>query len=203
MEISNSAQVIEFVLSLLLGIGFGIFYDIVRVIRRRIPFLGSALDFILPLAIAIGMLLFALYAGGGILRIFMLAAVVLGAAMYFAMLSPLILGVLFLFADLINSIICLLLTPIKFLFDFLWNFSKKLFHLLEKYYKMILRLLTEFIGRDRIRNEAFIHLDQAGDSGVRRICYDNVADSAIQNYGGRDAKSAVAGTGRGSKRGKH
>ena len=72
-----------------LGTALGLVYDLFRILRRRVrlPLLGSALDLLFWALVTAGLFLYAIAAGGGQLRIYMVLALFLGAVVYFLALS--------------------------------------------------------------------------------------------------------------------
>ena len=63
-----------------LGTALGLVYDLFRILRRRVrlPLLGSALDLLFWALVTAGLFLYAIAAGGGQLRIYMVLALFLG-----------------------------------------------------------------------------------------------------------------------------
>ena len=73
-------QALTFAGAAILGMGAGLVYDLMRVLRRRLrlPLLGPVLDFLFWLLLTAALFVYAV-ATGGRLRIFMVIAVGLGA----------------------------------------------------------------------------------------------------------------------------
>ncbi|MBQ7870777.1 MAG: spore cortex biosynthesis protein YabQ [Oscillospiraceae bacterium] len=88
MEQPLGTQALQFLLSLGLGLGFGLLYDLFRGLRRNCRWLTHLLDLCFALLWLCGSLLLALYAGGGAYRIFMLLGTVLGFALWLRLCSP-------------------------------------------------------------------------------------------------------------------
>ena len=67
-----------------LGTALGLVYDLFRILRRRVrlPLLGSALDLLFWALVTAGLFLYAIAAGGGQLRIYMVLALFLGCLLY-------------------------------------------------------------------------------------------------------------------------
>lgn len=89
MELPVSVQLRELLLALGSGAALGLLNDLLRPLRRGR--LSAALsDLFLCLAALIGLLLFAVYAGRGQLRLFALAAMGLGGGLWLRCCSPLL-----------------------------------------------------------------------------------------------------------------
>lgn len=91
MELPIALQGSQFLLAALLGLIYGLCYDLLRGLRRNAKPLTHPSDLIYGLVCLLGNLLFAFYVGRGEYRIFMLPATVSGAAIYFFCLSRLLL----------------------------------------------------------------------------------------------------------------
>ena len=91
MELPVTLQAAEFAASMLLGLALGVFYDALRALRRLRARLTLPLDVLFALTLAAALLLFALYPGRGLFRLFAFAALALGAGLYFLTLSPILL----------------------------------------------------------------------------------------------------------------
>ena len=87
MELPLSLQGVQFLLSALVGLAYGIHYDILRGLRRTLPAAKHLLDFWFALTFLIGNLLLALYVGNGEYRIFMLLGTALTMVVYFVTIS--------------------------------------------------------------------------------------------------------------------
>ena len=87
MELPVTLQAAEFAASMLLGLALGVFYDALRALRRLRARLTLPLDVLFALTLAAALLLFALYPGRGLFRLFAFAALALGAGLYFLTLS--------------------------------------------------------------------------------------------------------------------
>ena len=90
MEISVSGQAAALAGAFALGVGVGLAYDLIRIPRAyvRIHLLGTVLDFLFWLAVTAALFLYAINAGNGEVRIFMVAALFGGALFYFLLFSP-------------------------------------------------------------------------------------------------------------------
>ena len=113
MGIDLAEQARTFLGAAVLGMGLGLVYDIFRVLRRRLdlPLLGALLDLTFWALTAGGLLGYAL-ASGGRLRLYMAAALFLGAVLYFLLLSPPALLAVGLAADAAALLLRLLLLPL-------------------------------------------------------------------------------------------
>jgi len=83
MELPLSFQGKQFFYAALLGVLYGVHYDLLRGLRRNGKWLTHLLDTYYALTCLLGNFLLALYIGRGQFRIFMLAAIVLGMSVWF------------------------------------------------------------------------------------------------------------------------
>ena len=88
--------------ALLLGAAVGVLYDAFRILRVRLPspLLGGVLDLLFWLAVTVGLFVYAVWAGNGEVRIYMVLSVLGGAVGYFLLFSRGILKLGYLLADL-------------------------------------------------------------------------------------------------------
>ena len=87
MELPVSLQAVQLALAAALGMGLGVHYDILRVIRRRLPRSTHLLDFWFWLTAALACLLFTLYVGRGQFRLFFFVGLLGGSSLWFLTLS--------------------------------------------------------------------------------------------------------------------
>ena len=87
MELPVALQLREFGWALLFGAGAGLAQDLLRPLRRGRVSTALA-DALYCLLLLLGLLLFALYAGRGRLRIFALAAMALSGGLWLRLVSP-------------------------------------------------------------------------------------------------------------------
>lgn len=93
MENYVSAQLQQLGASMALGAAGGLIYDALRALRfldRRDRRLTHLLDALFALLLGVGLLWLALVVGGGELRLYMLTGMLLGAVLWFLLLSPLL-----------------------------------------------------------------------------------------------------------------
>lgn len=94
MGTSPAAQALALLPALLLGLGLGLLYDLLRPLRRRCPPLPAAgLDLLYALAAAAAVFVRAMAAGGRF-GLWELTAALLGFLLYLYALSPLVLPLL-------------------------------------------------------------------------------------------------------------
>ena len=74
MELPVARQAAEFALSGLLGVALGLWYDLLRALRRRWPWLTVLADGLYCLTVLTALLAFALDVGHGMLRLYALWA---------------------------------------------------------------------------------------------------------------------------------
>lgn len=90
MELPLGLQGSQFLLSVALGALYGLYYDLLRGLRRNLRALTHLLDLCFVLTCLLGNLLFALLIGNGEYRIFMLLGTGLGMCLWFLTLSRLV-----------------------------------------------------------------------------------------------------------------
>ncbi len=155
----------------LLGCALGILYDALRVLRERLAWrwLCHMADALFWLAVAVGLFTFSLEVGDGRVRLFYVAAAVLGAAFYFLTASPLLLWLLRWLADGVTFLCRLLATPLRALIGLCKKVSrkaKKLFQIFEKSVKIKLvcnRQKTPREGAAHFADQKGWISDQVGD----------------------------------------
>ena len=69
MELPVSAQALLFAQAVLLALGLGLFYDVLRAARRCMPGCTLFADVLFGLTLGVSLLLFALTAGKGLFRL--------------------------------------------------------------------------------------------------------------------------------------
>ena len=189
MGIDLADQVRTFLGAAALGGCLGLVYDVFRVLRRRLrlPLVGALLDLGFWLLVTVGLFCYATAAGGGEVRIYMAAALFLGALLYFLLLSPPALLLVGLAADGAALLLRLLLLPV----DRLHRLGKKIqkslkkhFHYRREWYKLNLIPgemddLTRprdgrWEGRDHAKDQESRTAHQAGDSGLAHLSWSGV-----------------------------
>jgi len=181
MEVSLAGQALFLAGALLLGAAVGLLYDAFRVLRVRIPFkpLGGLLDLLFWLVVTAALFVYTLTAGNGEVRIYMVLAVLGGAAAYFLLLSRWALKAGYFFADLIAMLCRIATLPLALaarLTKKIGKSAKKCFHYRHKWYKIKshVREMEELWRRERTglggqhENTKGIHFDQAGGAGAAR-----------------------------------
>ena len=133
-------QALTFAGAAILGMGAGLVYDLMLVLRRRLrlPLLGPVLDFLFWLLLTAALFVYAV-ATGGRLRIFMVIAVGLGAVFYFLLLSRPALFLAGLLADGIAYLCHLAALPmiwLGLLCKKLIKIAKNIFHYGRRWYKI-------------------------------------------------------------------
>ena len=81
-------QLRPFLLAVLLGLGAGLWYDLLRAVRLRLPRLTCALDLLYCLTAGAALSLFVLRQSDGQLRGFILMGAAGGCFIFFALFSP-------------------------------------------------------------------------------------------------------------------
>lgn len=117
MTVSVWEQAHSLLGALLLGIGTGLTYDLLRTIRWRIRshiFCGL-LDLLFWLAVTAALFLWSVSAGRGVVQVSVCLFLFLGGVVYFRVLSPLFFPVLSWLTGLIAKFLRLLFTPLRLL----------------------------------------------------------------------------------------
>ncbi len=115
MDISITGQGLEFLYSILMGVGLGIVYDVMRIFRGRIRFwiITAILDVVFWAVCSFAAFWFAMGIGGGQLRLFAMAGIAVGAAIHFLLLSRPVRAVGFFLADGTITLVQILLVPVN------------------------------------------------------------------------------------------
>ena len=119
MELPVSAQALLFAQAVLVALGLGLFYDVLRAARRCMPGCTLFADVLFGLTLGVSLLLFALTAGKGLFRLYIFAAVFLTELLYFCALSPLILPAVQAVFSLLGRLVQILCAPVRFFLRFL------------------------------------------------------------------------------------
>jgi len=118
--------------AVLLGGALGVVYDLMRVLRRRVPlpFLGGILDFLFWVAATAALFRFSQSAWDGQIRMYGAVFCFLGGALYFWGVSPVVLGVLSFLADVLTRLLGILTFPgrlVRRLFKRFGKIAKNIF----------------------------------------------------------------------------
>ena len=108
MEISIAAQTVVFLQAILFGAAIGVYYDLLRAIRRegRLGGLLTALlDGVFWLAVIVAFALFVLLIADGSWRSYVLLGCSGGLALYFLTLSPMVLNLLILMLEAVFTVL--------------------------------------------------------------------------------------------------
>ena len=138
MSIPVSAQLLTFFLALLSGASFALVYDLFAAVRRRFSsHLATALlDGFYCLCAALALFLLTLDLGDGRPRLYLLLAIVLGAAMYFLLPAPYFRPVWNFWLECFFLALAFGNAPRRFLLHLgqkIWRSCKKLFYFSKKY----------------------------------------------------------------------
>ena len=112
--------------AVLLGGALGVLYDLMRIVRRRVPvpLLGAVLDFLFWAAAVTALFLFSHESWNGQIRLYGALFCMLGGAAYFWGISPPVMGFLFLLTDLAARILGILTSPVRILGRVFKRFGK-------------------------------------------------------------------------------
>lgn len=125
--VDMAAQVRAVCQAVLLGGGLGVVYDLMRVVRRRVPlgWLGSVLDLLFWTAATATLFVFSHGAWGGEIRLYGAAFFMLGGWAYFWGLSPLVLGVALAAVRVLELVLGILTAPARAAGRLLKRIAKK------------------------------------------------------------------------------
>lgn len=127
MEISLGRQALRLLLALLLGLGTGLLYDLLRPLRRAAGMVAAALlDALFCLLTGAGVFLFAMSAGDGKLGQWELCASLLGFLAWLYLISPLVLPIFEKIRRLLASALSLCKKCLKIFLHFTKFFFQKL-----------------------------------------------------------------------------
>jgi hypothetical protein len=132
MTFTNPGQALSFLGAFLLGGVVGLVYDGLRVVRfrRKSKLAGFFLDVFFWLAVICALFCYAVWAGNGLVRVYMMAGMLGGGVVYFHTLSPFSLRFFFFLADLLGKGRHLAAAPFRFagrIAKKIWKISKNLF----------------------------------------------------------------------------
>jgi hypothetical protein len=115
MDISVAGQALEFLGALALGAALGVVYDFMRIMRTKIrgKIFTAVSDILFWGVSAAAAFWFAMSFGGGELRLFAAAGMVLGAVSYFRFLSPGVRAVGYFLADGLAALLGILALPLS------------------------------------------------------------------------------------------
>ena len=155
MSISPEGQALSLVGALVVGLAFGLLYDLIRPFRLRAPSWGEFfLDLFYWFIVIIVVFLCAPILSNGHVRIFMMAAHFLGAVIYFKLLSRPIRWFTTLVDHLFSRLIALLTWPFRRLKQILAAPLLKIFFYLKKSIKKIFSFLPRWFTIDEIPKKA-------------------------------------------------
>lgn len=154
MGVDNLLQLRQAAVSLTAGAAAGLVYDFLAVLRRDTGTVGALiLDSLFALLMAAGLFLIGYGPGGGELRLFMLAFLLAGMALYFALLGGRTRRIMTKIYAFGLRVVDKLLWPAKKVYIFLKKvkkFAKKAFQKLKKWYTLYGRTI---IPDRRAKNE--------------------------------------------------
>ncbi|NBI65813.1 hypothetical protein D1646_03105 [Pseudoflavonifractor sp. 60] len=187
--------------ALLLGGAMGIVYDLLRIlrVRVRIPFLAPVLDLLFWLAATAALFLWSQEAWGGQVRVYGAVFCLVGGGLYFWAISPWLLRLGYLGADLTAALLGILTFPLGLagvLLKKIRKFAKNVFLSGAKWYKIksLTGQLDQAARRRRVREgEVDDHAVQTG-----RIFNQARGAGAADLYGHRCAGPARENPERGS-----
>ena len=133
MEIWVSEQAVYLLWAAALGAAAGLVYDLLRILRVRlpVPLIGGLLDLLFWLVVTVALFVYTTVAGRGEVRGYLLAGVLIGGALYFWALSRGFLWLGYRLADFVGAvwhIVTLPLVVVGKLCKKIGKSAKKAFH---------------------------------------------------------------------------
>ena len=212
MTVDVAAQGAALVQAMLLGLGTGVLYDLLRIlrVRVRVPLLGPCLDLLFWLLLTGTLFLWSQWAWGGPVRLYGVAFLFLGGVFYFWLLSRWMLWIGYRLADLVTVILKILALPLAVLHRLqkkIKKLAKNVFLSAEKWYR-INQITQEMESTARRRaarerggaqhaSEARGTADQAGHRGTFGVFGHLLDGSAgadpVRSGGAGDAGTAGGG----------
>ncbi|MEG0780560.1 MAG: spore cortex biosynthesis protein YabQ [Oscillospiraceae bacterium] len=128
MENTISGQLLLLSRALLLGGCIGLLYDLLRAFRLRFPGTTRLLDGVCALTATCGVFLFALGAGAGELRLYVLAGILLGCLLFFGCLSRILRPLWSFWVDALLFLCRLVLCPLQKM----WALCKRIYGKVKK-----------------------------------------------------------------------
>ncbi len=138
MILDACIQQISLLYALILGITWGIVYDLLRAFRLRLPFSFTWLfDFLYCFFVIATLFLFAPYYSNGYIRATIVISAILGFTLYYVSLGRLVRKITQLLGDLLTWLVALLVRPFILLGSFLTKPLEKFSIFLQKSIKKI------------------------------------------------------------------
>ncbi len=125
---SVSVQTLEFLYSALLGVGLGVLFDVIRVIRVYIPksrVITAVLDVLYWIFAIIALLAFIMTVCGGRMRWYVLLGAFSGGFVYIAALSEIVFKVFRASVLILKKLLSLITRPVFLLLRGVWRTGKK------------------------------------------------------------------------------
>lgn len=167
-----SEQGVALLQAWVMGLAVGCVYDLFRILRVRIKvkFLGGVLDFLFWVLVTLALFLHAILVQGGVVRIYMVVAVFVGAILYFAWLSRAVLWFGYRVADVIGKIWMIITYPFRIVHKIqkkFYEFAKKLFHSCWKRFRIeVIKFGKGVLRPNRIKIEGGGHVDEVETDGI-------------------------------------
>lgn len=169
MELPLSLQGNQFLLSAVVGLGYGLHYDLLRGLRRNAKWLTHILDLWFALTFLIGNVFVAIYLGNGQFRIFMFVAVILGMAVWFLLFSRPILW-------LFEKVWAIIFAPFRILSRFCEKNLKKMKKLLKNIFSFVKKRVIIKGKNHTTEGKNGAHLQIVTHYQISHTCPDDLCD---------------------------
>lgn len=115
MTVDIARQIHGLCRAILMGGALGVLYDLMRVVRRRVPLplLVGILDFLFWVTATVALFLFSHAVWDGQIRFYGAAFCLLGGTAYFWGISPLVMGIFLFLATLADRLLGILTAPAR------------------------------------------------------------------------------------------
>ena len=189
MELPLGLQAAQAGTAALAGVALGLFYDALRAMRRRHARSGPVMDALFALGLAFALLVLTFGAGRGQFRLFFLPAAAAGLAVYFWLLSRLMLHVFCMILSVLEKFMQLVTWPLRWCAKKIKKILIFLFAILKKWVTMFGKMVAGVMCR---RSEgsvkaseicSVVSVGEAGASDRGGICYRYPGVAAVTDLG--------------------
>lgn len=139
MNITIAEQLHSLLGALLLGIGAGLWYDLLRVLRYRcVPGLATILlDLLFWVLVTVALFCWSVVAGRGLVQVSICAALMVGFLLYFHFFSHLFFPILRRLVGGISSILHCFFAPFRFIGKICASCGKKVYYFCKKLFSFL------------------------------------------------------------------
>ena len=189
MELPLGLQAAQVGAAALTGVALGVLYDALRAMRRRYARLGPVMDAQFALGLAFALLVLTFGAGRGQFRLFFLPAAAAGLAVYFWLLSRLLLHIFCIILSVLEKFVQLVTWPIRWCAKKIKKFLIFLFAILKKWVTMFGKMVAGVVRRHSEGSVkaseicSVVPVGEAGASDRGGVCYCYPGVTAVTDLG--------------------